>query len=769
MFDRLFQGRLFGLWHSLFFCLIFFTVYFGFSVTQEININTDLGELNPQQQFSNQTKAAIAELTDSIGSRVVLLITGPNEDSVLGANDQLRSGLYKLDGLRIHPEAETLATDLAAALIPYRFSLLTESQRQQLAQLTTNAIVQASKTELYSLTGVRLLPFNQDPLGWHSSFIQELFSSLQPSENSTSLFHSVVSFSIDIGANSMRRQESLIVQLEAIIEDLKIDYDVSIERSGIFFFSVDAAAESKKDISLITTASTIGLVLLLLLVFRSFQSLVIPVSSIILGVAFAFVVSHSIYGNVHILTIVFGASLIGIVVDYSLHYFYHVTASSDNRPALYRALSLSLLTSLIGYSSLGLSSLPALQKVAVFSCCGLFMAWLSVICIGQLNPHKNLKLDSVFLPAAQSWLSNLVRGLNIRGWLLICLCVLISTYTAAKLYPIFDDDPRVFFEASEQIIASEQAVAAYANDYEPGRFIIIQGESEEEISQTNQQLFSVIASETAIDPANLTSLFNWIPSTEQQFENYQLQSQLYTTNGISEYLVKEIGANNQISEALRQEYLAAENLFLTPQIIASLLRSSTPPLLINHDGLLSSFILIKKGTDSEAIEDVSKQIDGVDFVNTLQKTQDALEQQRFSAIKFLAVAYMLIAFLLIARYQSVWSAAMLLVPLTASALVLLICLGLGQALNLFHVMALFLVLGFGMDYTIFTREVDDMQAITLQAIFLSAITSLLSFGLLSISSIPVAYSFGTTLLIGNCFNLLGVFVYSHCLYNRDKA
>ncbi|MBL4672270.1 MAG: hypothetical protein JKX81_08400 [Arenicella sp.] len=65
-----------------------------------------------------------------------------------------------------------------------------------------------------------------------------------------------------------------------------------------------------------------------------------------------------------------------------------------------------------------------------------------------------------------------------------------------------------------------------------------------------------------------------------------------------------------------------------------------------------------------------------------------------------------------------------------------------------------------MDYTIFAREITQRQSVTLQAILLSALTSLLSFGLLGLSSIPVVASFGITLLIGNLFNLLGVFVYA---------
>ena len=78
----------------------------------------------------------------------------------------------------------------------------------------------------------------------------------------------------------------------------------------------------------------------------------------------------------------------------------------------------------------------------------------------------------------------------------------------------------------------------------------------------------------------------------------------------------------------------------------------------------------------------------------------------------------------------------------------------GQALNVFHVMALFLVLGLGMDYIIFAREMADKPDTTQQAILLSAVTSLLSFGLLAFSDMPVVQAFGSIILIGNTINFI---------------
>ena len=83
----------------------------------------------------------------------------------------------------------------------------------------------------------------------------------------------------------------------------------------------------------------------------------------------------------------------------------------------------------------------------------------------------------------------------------------------------------------------------------------------------------------------------------------------------------------------------------------------------------------------------------------------------------------------------------------------------GIGLSLFHTMALFLVLGLGMDYVIFSAELRNEPSVTGQAVFLSALTSLLSFGLLAVSSMPVVQAFGLTMLVGNLFNLLGSRIY----------
>ena len=97
---------------------------------------------------------------------------------------------------------------------------------------------------------------------------------------------------------------------------------------------------------------------------------------------------------------------------------------------------------------------------------------------------------------------------------------------------------------------------------------------------------------------------------------------------------------------------------------------------------------------------------------------------------------------------------LVLVPLTASAITLALLTASGVAINLFHVFGCYLILGLGMDYSIFAYQSGADDASCRRAILLSALTSGLSFGLLALSSTPMVSAFGITLLLGSIGNLL---------------
>ncbi|MAL40774.1 MAG: hypothetical protein CMO04_12905, partial [Thalassospira sp.] len=92
---------------------------------------------------------------------------------------------------------------------------------------------------------------------------------------------------------------------------------------------------------------------------------------------------------------------------------------------------------------------------------------------------------------------------------------------------------------------------------------------------------------------------------------------------------------------------------------------------------------------------------------------------------------------------------------------------LGVTINFFAIMALFLVFAIGADYAIFTSESRQhgTQTATRFAVFLSLISSVLAFGLLATSSVPVVNAIGTIISIG----LISAWVLSYWMCAGHKG
>src|SRR5690606_23707144 len=108
-----------------------------------------------------------------------------------------------------------------------------------------------------------------------------------------------------------------------------------------------------------------------------------------------------------------------------------------------------------------------------------------------------------------------------------------------------------------------------------------------------------------------------------------------------------------------------------------------------------------------APESVAALAEGEEFiawVDPVARTSALLADYRQTAVWLLLLAYSSALILLSIRYRILGALAVVTPPLLASALALSCLVIYGQALSVFHMMALLLVLGIGVDYTLFLRE-----------------------------------------------------------------
>ncbi|EPN45498.1 membrane protein, partial [Pseudomonas syringae pv. actinidiae ICMP 19096] len=136
-------------------------------------------------------------------------------------------------------------------------------------------------------------------------------------------------------------------------------------------YAADGQKQASREITWVGGGATVGILLLLLLAFRRW-SVLLAFVPVVVGMLFGAVACVALFGSMHVMTLVLGSSLIGVAVDYPLHYLSKSWSMKPWRswPALrltLPGLSLSLITSCIGYLALAWTPFPALTQIAVFS------------------------------------------------------------------------------------------------------------------------------------------------------------------------------------------------------------------------------------------------------------------------------------------------------------------------------------------------------------------------------------------------------------------
>ncbi|MCP4392202.1 MAG: hypothetical protein GY802_28170, partial [Gammaproteobacteria bacterium] len=240
-----------------------------------------------------------------------------------------------------------------------------------------------------------------------------------------------------------------------------------------------------------------------------------------------------------------------------------------------------------------------------------------------------------------------------------------------------------------------------------------------------------------------------LPSLQRQSENHALVRQLYQDHLQSFYQTIKL-PQAKLYEA-RQQFELDGSQRLTAERWQQLAASETRQGFVIEATAAEALTVIRftgllDDNAKSALAGLADSHADVYFVDQLQNVSELLKKYRVQIGKWLIIAYLVVLLVLLLRYRKkLWR--VVLPPLLASLFTLAILVQLEQGINLFHLMALILVLGIGLDMGIFLTETNE-AAHTWLAVSLSTYTSLLAFGLLALSKTPVLHHFGITVAIG---------------------
>ncbi|MFV2004117.1 MAG: MMPL family transporter [Gammaproteobacteria bacterium] len=756
-------------------------------ITSGLVIDTDLRALLPDTDDNVLSRLAETRLLNQLGNMVIVLVGAKTPETAVQAANFASDWLQSKTALQadLNPPLSQDPQQLILQLKDHRFHLLTPEQRQLLKNDNVQLLIDKSWASILGPSSwARITSVQEDPFALFDNFVEWLGQtsgtagitrygeySLFSTAQRPGWFFAPLYINTGAKAFELEAQARTITDLTRLQDELQQRFSgIQTLKSGIIFHAAEAAQRARGEVMFIGAGSLLGIIVLFLAAFRSVTPLVMSLASVLFGCIIAFSIVHYFYSGLHIITLVFGAALIGVSVDYSLHYFTRKFSSDTVNgrfailKSIFPAISLGLVTSVIGYGSLGQAPLPGLNQIAVFSVTGLIGAWLFVVVIypwlgiGAPKPIPAYLIRWAVLPQ-RVWQGLQQRRLS-PAFFLLGLTVLGVIGSALSFTS--SDDIRVLHRPSVALLEQDNALKTIINSYAGNQFFIVTGATEQQLLQNEELLrphLDALLNTKAITGYQAISRF--LPSISRQQENYSLQKRkLYSdgdgsNSGPASRFMAKLGFQANSIEQLLQQFTRQTNDYLSPENWPGLQASGLKLLWLGRiENNFASLILLRGINDTDALVTTATRFDNVVFINKITELSNILQQQRYMASIMLVLAYVAVIFLLLLRYRRINAIMLPLVPLVSTLFTIILLSSFGMSIGLFQLFAMFLILGLGMDYSIFIYESPATETASHTAILFSAVTSCLSFGLLALSSTPMVQFFGATVLIGSILNLL---------------
>ncbi|UCZ82022.1 hypothetical protein LGQ10_16750 [Pseudomonas sp. L5B5] len=524
--------------------------------------------------------------------------------------------------------------------------------------------------------------------------------------------------------------------------------------SGLLY-AANGQQQATREISWVGGGATLGILALLLLAFRRWRAL-LAFFPVLVGMLFGAVACVALFGHMHVMTLVLGSSLIGVAIDYPLHYLSKSWSLKPWRswPALrltLPGLSLSLATSCIGYLALAWTPFPALTQIATFSAAGLLGAYLAAVCLlPALLKHVELRPTQWPLQVAEALL-------ELRAKLLAkvpspALLVLLALFCAAGLWQLQSkNDIRQWVGAPPQLLQEAQAIARITGYQPTSQFFLVRAADQQQLLERLDAL------DERLQPlVNLGKLKGYLSLNQllsQPTQQQQVRAALGQLPGAWQPLL-ELGVPEQALQAELEQLQALPLLDIDSALQGPLAEPLRPLWLgANAEGV-AALVSLQGLNDAPLLRVQADDLPGVQLVDRLGELNQVFAATQLSAAELKLASCVLIVLLLILPFGVGGALRLVALPLLA-ALCSLASLGwLGQPLTLFSLFGLLLVTAISVDYAILMREQIGGAAVSLLGTLLAALTTWLSFGLLAISSTPAVSNFGLAVSLGLAFSFI---------------
>ncbi|MGO3123966.1 MAG: MMPL family transporter [Advenella sp.] len=737
-------------------------------------VHTDLLTLLPPDGAQSEVQARAQDTIRQTLNRQIIVLTGATDPAraLAAAQRQAQqwstSALFERVDLHVAADLDQLRQELRrmdqAGLPP--------QAREALARDPQAWFVQRAQRIMSPLGEQTLIAADQDWLG----FASQLSGKLQAS---SAVHYDMASNTMQLEADNriwyvMRAQLDATdqsgrdEQLLALIDQIQqqaAQQDVRVLMAGAAIYSAQGKAEGGQESTWMSITGSTLTILFLLLMFRSTRILLLalPVAA---GLLAGFAACIALLGSIHILTLIIGTSLVGLVVDFPLHWLSHATLDTRWQPwsavrRVSRPFIISLAVTVTGYLFLLLTPLPILQQTAIFSSAAVISTFLFTrLLLPALFDHWKPRPIPGLMPLLDG-LRRFIRSAGERIGRTPLLALLLLAVAASGLYlSNWQDDIRNWVNTPQSLLNQAIQVGRLTGIEPTSQYFIVQAADQESLLRTEQRLATRLDTLVAQGQLrNYRALSQWVnPASEQQ----ALKATLATLSQQPQAWAP-LHALGVPDRALQAELKRRQDqpVLTIEQSLRGTLAEPWRALWLGPDeqGRPSSMITMNGLQDPSVLPALMQNIPDVTLVDQRSHINTLFAQTRLEAIVLKLLSYT-VGFLILYRVFGTRPALrILLVPLSASLTVMSLSGLIGMPLNLFCIFGLLLVTAIGIDYAVYaytpTLPAEEKTA----GIFMTSVTTMITFGLLYFSSTPAVATFGLSVVLGVLCNVIYTFWY----------
>ena len=749
-----------------------------------IHIVSDISQFMPDNHENEDVQLLLNELQQGSTARLLIVRLSGNNTKVLAEkSNQLKQALEKNNSFsQVHNgqqdiNLQQLINTEYNTLFHYRYLL---SENNSFSQEDLSASFKQRLTELRSGITIFKSTLAADPQNHFSHFIYKLKERSNNTHNHGVWFDktktsALLLVELKLDNFNLDQQQLALENINSIFSQIVKNKKVNIEVSG----TASMAVKTRSAIQSTTKwLSSIALVLMALLFWWSYRSArlffiaILPLASAVIA---SLTVTNIIFNQVHGIIIAFGITLLGVCIDYPVHLFSHHEQSQDPTKtilSIWPTLRLGVLTTALAYLAMLGTGFSGLSQLAVFAITGLIVSLLVTRWIVPSWLRINFKKQN---HAYLTHLSKLTFSSKIRttsGLIVILFSVLVISFNYQS---VWSDNIADLSPVPEKAKKLDQELRHSIGAPDVNHVFMVKDKDTEKLLQRTEALvkrLTVLKEDKLVN--NIYSVIDFIPSQKTQ-RGYQQQlpirSQLEQNldAASSDLPFKKhffIPFVNDITASKDLKPIGVEGILKTP--LAQYIQQD---LFFKDNQWISIVRLSGVSNESALLNWLNSHAEVKSYyLNLRQATSSLMSDYQQTALTRLLLGSLIIGFILL-MVRPVKRMGIILLPVALAVMLSIsIQVLLGTQLNLFHILALLLIVGIGLDYSLFFDRswysLEDFQH-RLHGVFISASSTLITFGILGFSDIPVLSALGQTVTFGvlGCFVLTLVFN----INNHEKA